>query len=443
MPNQETAAPESSDTPFDGPGGSPFRRVMSLRDFRLLFGGTATSLLGDQLALIATPWLVLQLTGDPLALGIVLALEGIPRAAFMLIGGALTDRYAPRRIMLISDLVRLVLTTAMAAAVLTGIVQMWMVYGFALGFGLVAGFAIPAENSIVPLLVAEDDLQAGNSLIMGVAQLAGFIGPSVAGAAIAAFSESTFGIGLALSIDAATFAVSTVCLWLIRGARAPSDHRTEDNLWASIGNGMKYLWADEALRLMFVVLIAINLLVVGPLMVGIPVLAHERLPQGAMAFGVLMAAFSVGNLAGYVLAGSLPRPSGRTIRAIIIGLLAAFGAVVGSLGFITSTWLDFGLLLLLGLGNGYLAIIMLTWIQSRVSKSMLGRMMSLITFSSLGLVSISQGISGAVSKWDIDALLLIAGGLVLAVTVWTAAQPSLNVLSESLAESPPNEEMNN
>ncbi len=59
---------------------NPMARVMSLRDFRLLFGGTTTSLLGDQFALIATPWLVLKLTGDPLALGIVLALEGIPRA---------------------------------------------------------------------------------------------------------------------------------------------------------------------------------------------------------------------------------------------------------------------------------------------------------------------------------------------------------------------------
>lgn len=75
---------------------NPMARVMSLRDFRLLFAGTSTSLLGDQFALIATPWLVLQLTGDPLALGIVLALEGFPRALFMLLGGAVTDRLSPR-----------------------------------------------------------------------------------------------------------------------------------------------------------------------------------------------------------------------------------------------------------------------------------------------------------------------------------------------------------
>jgi MFS family permease len=146
-----------------------------------------------------------------------------------------------------------------------------------------------------------------------------------------------------------------------------------------------------------------------------------------------MAAFSVGNVIGYLVAGALPPPSGRTIRVIIVGLLAALGAVVGSLGFITQMWLDFGLLLMLGLGNGYLAIILFTWIQSHVSRSMLGRMMSLITFSSLGLVSVSQAISGAVGKWNLDVLFLAAGGLVLAVTVWTARQPGLRGLSDGLA----------
>src|SRR5512136_1080143 len=121
--------------------------VFGLRDFRLLFSGATTSLLGDQFALIATPWLVLKLTGDPLALGIVLALEGIPRAIFILLGGAITDRLSPRIIMLASDIIRFVLTAWMALVVFSGAVQMWMLYTFGLGFGLVAGFAILAGNS--------------------------------------------------------------------------------------------------------------------------------------------------------------------------------------------------------------------------------------------------------------------------------------------------------
>src|SRR4030095_12326463 len=150
----------------------PMARVLSLPKFRLLFTGAFISLLGDHFALIATPWLVLQLTKDPLLLGTVLALEGIPRAAFILFGGAITDRLSPRRVMLIANIIRFVLTALMALVVFGGVVQVWMICAFSLLFGIVAGFAIPAETSIVPTLVDEGDLQAGNSIIMGITQLA-------------------------------------------------------------------------------------------------------------------------------------------------------------------------------------------------------------------------------------------------------------------------------
>jgi MFS family permease len=411
--------------------------VMSLRDFRLLFAGSTTSLLGDQFALVATPWLTLKLSGDPLALGIVLALEGFPRAVFMLLGGAITDRFSPRLIMLISDVIRFLLTALMTLVIFTGTVQIWMLYAFGLGFGLVAGFAIPAGNSIVPMLVEERDLQAGNSIMMGSVQLLGFVGPTIAGILIGRYSNSSLGIGLAFAIDALSFAVSAACLWLIRAGgrknQSTGNVPEKESIWISILNGVKYLWNDKVLRMMFSVILAINFLVVGPLLVGIPVLADQRLPEGAVAFGLLMSASAGGNLIGYLLAGSLPRPSGTAMRMILVGLLAGFGGVVGSLGFIPSTWVDFTLLLVLGLGNGYIAITLFTWMQMRTPKEMLGRMMSLLTLSSAGLVPISQAISGAISKWDLNVLFVSAGLLTVLVTLWAAFQPGLKIFSENLA----------
>src|SRR5512141_2772306 len=300
---------------------NPMLRVLSLRDFRLLFGGASTSLLGDQFALIATPWLVLQLTGDPLALGIVLALEGVPRALFMLVGGAITDRLSPRVIMLIADAIRFVLTALMAIVVFTGVVQAWMLYVFGLAFGLVAGFAIPAENSIVPMLVEEQDLQAGNSIMMGIGQLVGFIGPTVAGILIGGYSSSLFGIGLAFALDALSLAGSAACLWLVRlGTKwqHSGNASAKENVWDSILAGIQYLWNDRPLRFMFLVISAVNFLLIGPLLVGIPVLADQRLPEGAVAFGLLMSAYAGGNLVGYLLAGSLPRVSGMLMRVLLI-----------------------------------------------------------------------------------------------------------------------------
>lgn len=413
---------------------NPMINVMSLRDFRLLLAGSATSLLGDQLVLIATPWLVLQMTGDPLVLGIILAMEGIPRALFMLLGGAITDRLTPRLVMFISDVIRFVLTGLMALVLFSGVIQIWMLYAFGLGFGLVAGFAIPAQTSIVPLIVKKKDLQAGNSIIMGITQLAGFIGPTAAGIIIGGFAGSSFGIGLAFAADAVTFAVSAVCLWLISSEKKDSNADTKENIWTSILTGIKYLWNDKTMRVMFFVVSAINFLFVGPFLVGIPVLANQRLPEGALAFGLLMSAVSGGNLLGFILAGALPKPAASVMKYVIIGVLGAFGAFMVLLGFISNTWIAAALLAILGLGNGYIAILFFTWIQKQTPKEMLGRMMSILIFANTGLIPVSQAISGAICKWDLTLLFTAAGILILIVTISAALHPGIKSFSESLTQ---------
>src|SRR6266498_1924800 len=92
--------------------------VLRIRNFRMLWIGEGISLLGDQFYMIALPWLVLLLTGNALTVGTVLATAGIPRALFMLVGGALTDRFTPRKLMISSNLARMVLTGLLAALVL-------------------------------------------------------------------------------------------------------------------------------------------------------------------------------------------------------------------------------------------------------------------------------------------------------------------------------------
>src|SRR5487761_11425 len=148
-------------------GASPF----SNRDFRLLFGGSSISMVGDQFTLVALPWLVLQLTGKPAQLGLVLAVMALPRAAFMLVGGAVVDRLSPRRVLLTARGANALLAGLLAALVLTGTIQMWMVYGLAVTIGLCTAFAYPAGGSILPQFLASAQLQAANSMIMGMRRL--------------------------------------------------------------------------------------------------------------------------------------------------------------------------------------------------------------------------------------------------------------------------------
>jgi hypothetical protein len=123
------------------------------------------------------------------------------------------------------------------------------------------------------------------------------------------------------------------------------------------------------------------------------------------------------------------------MRLLVIGVLAGYGSVVASLSVITQLGVDALLLAGLGVGNGYLAITLFTWVQARTPRQMLGRTVSLVTFASLGLVSVSQAASGALAKWDLDALFVLSGGLVVATTVWAAGQPGLRAFTDSLTQS--------
>jgi hypothetical protein len=92
-------------------------------------------------------------------------------------------------------------------------------------------------------------------------------------------------------------------------------------------------------------------------------------------------------------------------------------------------------MLLLGLGTGYITIILFTWIQTRTPKTMLGRIMSLLMLASAGLLPVSQAIAGVVSTWNLTLLFIAAGGLIVLMTGWTALQPALVTFSDSLSTS--------
>jgi len=191
-------------------------KPLKIRNFRLLWLGESASLLGDQFFLIALPWLVLKLSGDAFAVGAVLAVAGIPRAMFILLGGALTDRFSARSLMLWSNIVRMALVTFLAVIVLLGLVELWMLFVLALAFGIADAFFFPAQAAITPTLVPPEQLLEANALVMGTAQLSLLVGPAAAGLLIAVLAGAgdpageadVFGVGGAFAGDGLTFLVS-------------------------------------------------------------------------------------------------------------------------------------------------------------------------------------------------------------------------------------------
>lgn len=411
------------------------RAVLSIRDFMLLWIGQSTSMLGDQFYSIASAWLMLKLTGDPLALGLVLAIAGIPRAIFIVIGGAITDRVSPRRVMLAADFIRLFLSALLAFQVFTNTLQPWMIYIYALVGGVVGGIFGPASMSIVPHILPEKNLQAGNSLTQGSAQLIGFVGPAAAGAMIAAFKDVNTGIGVAIAFDALTFIVSVITLWMMRAgetAASTSEMRADDIL-KSIGEGIRFMLKDPVLRLMFIIIAIANLSFGGPVVVGIPYLADTRFPGGAAAYGLIISGYSGGNLLGIILCGALPRFSKAVLRIFLLVMFLLFGLGLAAIGWISATWLATLDMFILGVLNGYMAILLITGLQRSIPREMLGRMMSMVMLASMSLIPLSQVIAGGVLRWNVLALFLGAGGMLLALAVYLGATRASNVLSEQLA----------
>jgi MFS family permease len=416
--------------------------VLKNYNFRLLWIGQATSLLGDEFFMIALPWLVLKLTDDPLALGTILALIGIPRAIFMLVGGAFADKYSPRGIMLISDILRLALTTLLAVMILTGWLQLWTLYVLALLFGTISGFFSPASGAMIPIMVKPEELTISNSIYQGTSFLTNFVGPVLAGGLIAMFAHSKtaqssaemIGIAAAIIVDAFTFLISVVTLVLMKwqGITKPQAE-TSGNILASIKEGIAFLWDDELLRTILILMVATNFLFVGPILVGIPVLADMRLTGGAAAYGTVISAFGGGNLLGILLTGSLIQVLRKHLGALMVAVIACFGLALALMGMVSSTLVACVILLIVGVGNGVLEITVITSIQRKTPKEMLGRVMSLILLANVGLVPISQALSGAFIKLSLTGLFVGAGILMVLVSVWLVLQPVTPTIHKMLA----------
>src|SRR5471030_80364 len=309
--------------------------LMRNPNFRWLLGGGVVSMLGDQLTMIALPWLVLKLTGDALALGLTIAMMSIPRAVFILLGGALVDRYSPKRVLMLSKFANAALLALLVALTLntqpqwtlaltlamTPHITLYVLYALALGLGLAQAFGIPSGTSIMPQAIAPEHLEGANGMLMGMRQLTTLAGPLLAAALIAlagdgggaaggaiadahvayAHVANARGLALAFGCDCASFLLSAWTLSKVRGLMPAAPASQKEGVLRSIIVGLKMVWDDHPLRTCFIYWGVVSLFIGGAMQVALPVLANERL-HGATALGLLMAAHGCGTLLGMALA---------------------------------------------------------------------------------------------------------------------------------------------
>ncbi len=194
-------------------------RVLRHRDFGLLWLGQAVSLVGDGIYLVAIAWLVLDISNEPTALGLVGLAWTLPMVASLLISGVLSDRFERRRLMITADLLRLAAIGTIAALALAETAQLWQVIALVVVYGIGQALFQPAFSAIVPDVVPRDELLQANA----VRELMEPLGLRFAGPALGGFLIAVFGVGEAFVIDAATFGVSAVAVSLMSPQPPPRE----------------------------------------------------------------------------------------------------------------------------------------------------------------------------------------------------------------------------
>ena len=388
------------------------------RNYRLFFTGQLVSLVGTWMQQIAQAWLVLQLTGDPIWLGIVATAQFLPVMVLGLFGGVLADALPKRQVLLAAQVVMMVLAFVLAALVFTGVVEVWMILVLAVLLGIANAVDMPVRQSFAVELVGRDHV--GNAVALNSAMFNGarIVGPAAAGLAI-----GVFGVAAAFLINGLSFVAVIVGLWLIdedelelptRIDRPTTARAVVDNLVA----GLAYV------RQTPVVLLAV--VVVGTVATAgmnwsvlIPAFAQDELHNDAAGFGFLMAASGIGSLlaALRLVVGGRPRPSRLASGALILGVASV------ALALFQVFPLSLGLMFLVGFGAILMAATGNTTIQMAVPDHLRGRVMSVYTTVFSASVPIGGLAMGAIASAFGTAVAIGLGGILtlivgLAALAW-------------------------
>ncbi|HKW72759.1 MAG TPA: MFS transporter [Candidatus Dormibacteraeota bacterium] len=402
---------------------APLTAVLRSRAYMLLWTAQFAAMVAGFFNYVAVAWLTLQLTGSNLAVGSVLAAAAVPQALFMLLGGAVSDRFTPRSTMVAAGVSRGAVMAIVAALTLTHSIEMWELFVAAVLVGATSAFWYPASTSMVPRLLAPDQFEAGNALLNLSRTAAIVLGPAAAGAVVAAV-----GAGSALAVDAAaSAAASLLVLPLPAGERISGKPRT--NPVGDVRDGLLQAWRDVPIRAALLVIAVLNFFALGAVEVGLPALAYHRFSQGAVALGTTFAAWGLGSTFGSIAAATRPAP--RRFGWGMVVLVALIGAGVAAAGVAPSLPVVLGVMVVLGAVEGAGTTYLMSWMQRRTDPAMQGRVMSLVIFSSVGVEPVALAIAGSLASRSL-ALLFWASAAAIGLTAIAAAlSPSVRNMTSS------------
>ncbi len=383
---------------------------LKIRNYRIYFIGQGFSHIGNWMQTVALGWLVLELTGSGAALGTVLAFRFAPMLLGGPFAGIIVDRFDKRRLLYITQWSFVILTLLLSLLVYTGFMQVWMLFLFAVAFGLIDVVDNPSRQTFVHELVGRDNLRNAVTLNATEANLARALGPMIAGSLIA-------GVGIAFCFLANAFSFLVIIFALSRMRSTEFHH--EEAQRKSVGNlfeGLSYVASVPLIRSILIAMAVIGTLSY-EFQVSLPLLAHDTFNGAAGDYAALFSAMGAGAVFGGLFAASRKKilPHEFIFSAFLLGISMCVAAAMPtvSLATIGMIFVGFFFINVNSLGN--------TIIQLEAAPHMRGRVMSLWSMAIFGSTLVGAPIVGLTGQYIGPRWGLVLGGVAaMAAAAYTA-----------------------
>jgi MFS family permease len=376
-----------------------FRSLRRHRNYRIFFVGQLVSLAGSWMQNVALAWLVLELSGSPLAVGALVFCRFVPFTVFGLVAGVVADRIDTRRLVMVTQGAALVVSVLLAVVTLTGTATLPIVYVLAALGGIALAFDAPGRQSLTYQMVGPRSLPNAIALNAGLFNGARVIGPAIAGLVIA-----VAGTGICFVINAFSF---LAVLTALASLRKEELHPVERDPSARIIEGMRralgFVRRDPQLRAVLGVVTVISTIGFN-FHVLVPLLAADTLHVGPEGFGLLSASFGLGALVGALVTASFRAASWRLFATGATG----FGVLALALAPVDDAAIAGILLFAVGISFTLFTANANALVQLAAPNHLRGRMIGLYLFAFVGLAPVG----GLLTGWLADV-----GGTQLAFAV--------------------------
>jgi MFS family permease len=386
-------------------------RALRSRNYRLFFGGQSVSLIGTWITRIATSWLVYRLTGSVLLLGIVGFCGQIPTLLFAPFTGVLVDRMDRHRILVVTQILSMIQSFALAALVFTGQISVAWVLVLQVAQGIINAFDTPARQAFVVEMV-EDRADLPNAIALNstMVNASRILGPSIGGLVIAAVGE-----GWCFFADGVSYIAVIISLLVMDVVQRQIPSRNT-SMMEELRTGFRYVWQFLPVRSALTLLAIVSTMGM-PYTVLMPAIALNLLHGGPHTLGFLMTASGVGALLGALYLAS--RRSVLGLGRVMIYSTALFGAGLVAFSFSRVLWLSLLILPLIGAGMMVTMAASNTIIQTIVEEKLRGRVMAFYAMAFLGTAPIGSLIAGVVAdRIGPTQTITIGGALCLVASVW-------------------------